>query len=191
MKKDGVTVKRSHISVLLFALMLVSTATALAAEPVVLSLGKAYTVTALEPVASYEEIATRDYPDPGNTKLTDGKFAEEVKFDDPGFVGYLRQAGRDIVIDLGREANISEIKVRLFNDPDVGIYHPRSASVSFSDDGKLWSTPIVKNLQETLEAEVTTVTFKTEAIGRYVKVYFPVDVWVFTDEITVSGFWAE
>ena len=170
------------------ALMLVLTATALAE---VLSVGKAYTVKVLEPVASYEEIATRDYPDTDNTKLTDGKKAQEVDFKDPAFVGYLRQGGRDIVVDLGSEANISEVSIRLFADPDVGIYQPKSTSVSFSDDSKLWSAPISKNVPESLFAEVMTVTFKTDSIGRYVKVHFPVEVWVFTDEITVSGSWVD
>jgi hypothetical protein len=183
--------RRTYMIMLLLALVVASTGAVLAAEEEILSLGTYYTVTILEPVASYQEIETRDYPDVSLTKLTDGKFAEEVDFKNPAFVGYLRQKGREIVIDLGAEADISEVIVRVLADPDVGIHFPASAAVSFSDDGQLWSEPVSKNIAESLFSEILPVSFKTASSGRYVKVFLPVNIWVFTDEIIVKGSFAE
>lgn len=178
--------------ILLLALVVASTGVVLAAEEAEeLSLGAYYTVTTLEPVASYHETETRDYPDMSLTKLTDGKMAEKAGYKDPAFVGYLRQKGRDIIIDLGAEADITEVIVRVLADPSVGIHFPASTAVSFSDDGQLWSEPISKNIPESLFAEILPVTFKTASSGRYVKVFLPVNIWVFTDEITVKGRFVE
>lgn len=182
---------KTRISILLLACIFALSSAAFAADAVNLALGKSYTIVTHTPNSDLEAIATKDYPDTNNAKLTDGKVAEKPDFQDPMFVGYLRQAGRDVIIDLGKKAAISEVSVRFLADPDVGINFPASAAVSFSEDGKVWSAPVSKTIQESLVAEVLALSFKGANTARFVKVFFPVNVWVFTDEISVFGTWAQ
>jgi len=177
---------------MILALLLMFTTGVLAAESVNLALGKPYTITIKDPVAAYQEIESRDYPDTNGVELTDGvKVDNPEDYRNPGFVGFLRQGGRDIVIDLGKNANVTSVTAHLMGNPSLGIGFPVQVVVSLSDDGKLWGPPMAVALPDAFFAEFYTAQVRIAGSARYVKVFLPTNVWVFCDEIEVIGTWAE
>lgn len=144
------------------------------------ALGKSYTYN-IEPSETYED---------SGGELTDGERANSF-YKNPPWSGHLRQDYREIIIDLEKVRPIAAIKTAFLRDSDVGIGLPPYVSFSVSLDGEEWeevgdmdlaeveipSNPWIQHVEvEGLEVE-----------GRYVKLYFEVEVWAFLDEIEVWG----
>lgn len=160
--------------------------TALAAE-VNLALGKKYTVTIWTPNEDYQKKHEIAYPDTDGKELTDGQYAE-LDFKHAGWVGFLRQDGRSIVIDLESAANVASVVVSALSNPSVGINPPDYVEVSFSTDGKSWSQPASAKMSKLpMDAGKVTFTYTGAVSARYVKVDIPASVWIFVDEIEVKG----
>ncbi|MBE3576346.1 MAG: hypothetical protein IMX00_01385 [Limnochordales bacterium] len=153
-----------------------------------LALGRPYKITILDQNDQFVKLEA-SYPDTNGKELTDGVKAAKPDFQDPAWVGTLRQGGRDVVIDLGKSATISKVVARFLADKSVGIGAPELVEVSFSSDGVKFSDPIM--LQPTFDAEGTVIVpFEGEfnnISARFVKVTWANDVWVFCDEIEVFG----
>lgn len=154
-----------------------------------LALGKPYTVTILERNEAMDKYEAA-YPDTDGKELTDGVVAPKVNFYDPAWVGYLRQGGREVLIDLGAVVSISKVRVRFLAYKDAGISLPEIAEVSFSEDGQAFGEPVTLLPTEDETQAQAIVPFAAEFTGvraRYVKIAWSTNVWVFVDEIEVLG----
>lgn len=107
------------------------------------------------------------------------------------WTGFLRQKGRDIVIDLGAIKTVSEISMEFRHDSNSGVYLPKYISGSVSADGASWYQ--IGNVHHTVHPSDTTVQNRTFSLRlpsistRYIKISFPVDIFVFLRHLTVTG----
>lgn len=107
------------------------------------------------------------------------------------WTGYFRQRGRDIIIDMGTLNTVSDISMEFKQDTGSGIYLPDYIKGSVSVDGISWyqlgkvyhgislSDPKVQNV--TLSLSLPPVT------ARYIKLSFPVNIFVFARHLSVKG----
>ncbi|WP_018755915.1 DUF4855 domain-containing protein [Paenibacillus terrigena] len=159
-----------------------------------LVLGKNYTVS--KPPNS-------NYPDSGN-ELTNGQFGgtDYGNKQWQGFAGsdYPDERSRTITFDLGSSKSIGLVRAHFLQDRGPGIYFPQSVTFSISSDGQSWSrlaTVTPPPAQDAASAEFVSWSGIIDGVpgeagadkvyARYVKVEFPVNVWVFLDEIEVLG----
>jgi hexosaminidase len=70
----------------------------------------------------------------GPEALCNGVSGSDNRYGDSEWLGW---SGKDVevVIDLGAETPIKEVRTRFFHNPGPWIYHPRSVSLSVSKDG--------------------------------------------------------
>lgn len=107
------------------------------------------------------------------------------------WIGYFRQQGRDIIIDLGQFQPVSSIAMEFKQDSGAGIYYPQYMAASLSADGLSWyQLGQVQHRVELGDKKVQSMTLSLEfpsAATRYVKLSFPVDVFVFARHLAVKG----
>lgn len=159
------------------------------AEPTNLALGRPYKVTVWEPNPDHEKIAAT-YPDTNNVELTDGNVDDSANLYNDAWVGFLRQGGRTVTIDLGREADLSKVLIRFLHAQGAGIGLPNMVQVSFSVDGTKYGPAMDLTPQEDVEKDTTVIPFAADLQGvkaRYVQVSWDNPIWVFVDEIQVMG----
>ncbi|MFC0391629.1 DUF4855 domain-containing protein [Paenibacillus mendelii] len=159
-----------------------------------LVLGQTYTIS---------RRANSNYPDSGN-ELTNGQFGGEDFRNEQwqGHAGndYPEERSRTITFDLGGDKSIGQIKAHFLQDKGPGIYFPQNVTYSVSSDGQSWSklaTVSPTPSQNGASAEFMRWDGAKDGVpgnagadkvyARYVKVEFPVNVWVFLDEIEVLG----
>ncbi|CCQ95796.1 conserved exported hypothetical protein [[Clostridium] ultunense Esp] len=155
-----------------------------------LSIGKTYWVETQweDPLFKSQEIA---FPDE-NKELTDGEFGG-LDWDqgrDP-WVGYIRQGGRTITLDLGEQMTVYSFSLDFLQRLDAGITVPEYVQYEVSLDGERWQ-PIGKVETTTgfWNPDPSTDAFLLEGLymnARYIRAYFPSMVWQFVDEFTVFG----
>lgn len=144
-----------------------------------------------------------NYPDSGN-ELTNGQFGG-TDFSNEQWQGhagsaYPEERSRTITFDLGRNKSIGLIRAHFLQDQGPGIYFPQNVTFSVSTNGQTWSKLAnVSPPQAQGDASAEFMGWSGSADGvpgkagadkvfaRYVKVEFPVDVWVFLDEIEILG----
>lgn len=106
------------------------------------------------------------------------------------WTGFLRQKGRDILIDLGRMQSVSGVSMEFKQDASQGIYFPEYLKVSASADGASWyQLGEVQHGINPLEKSgnmVLSLSFPPFA-AHYLKVSFPVDIYVFARHLVVRG----
>jgi len=120
--------------------------------------------------------------------LTDGAMAGD-HYSDSGWVGYLNQGWREVVIDLGVTSTIHRLSTDFLFFPSAGIFLPDTLSYSLSEDGTTFrvvglihgnNTGIVSERRH-LEADITPT------YARFVKLIFDVNTFCFVDEVSVRG----
>jgi len=159
-----------------------------------LALGQSYTIS--QPPNS-------NYPDSGN-ELTNGLFGgtdfRNEQWQGHAGSAYPEERSRTITFDLGGNKSIGLIRAHFLQDKGPGIYFPQNVAFSVSTNGQTWST--LATVSPTLAQDAATAEFvrwsgitdgvpgkagADKVYARYVKVEFPVNVWVFLDEIEVLG----
>ncbi len=172
-------------------------ATALAGSPappppsgmVDLVLGKPYTITPLVSIEYSFQSGQDGYYTPG--ALTDGQIASSLALADPEWQGYERGGARSVVIDMGEVNTVHQMQERFVNAPSAGVYFPRSVTYSVSMNDTDWS--VVGTVNSAIPLSSTANISQTYSVAglnykaRYVKMSFPVDVFVFADEFQVFG----
>ncbi|MCV4231244.1 DUF4855 domain-containing protein [Virgibacillus sp. LDC1] len=144
-----------------------------------------------------------NYPDSGN-ELTNGLFGG-MDFGNEQWQGHAGSAfpeerSRTITCDLGRNKSIGSIRAHFLQDQGPGIYFPQNVDFSVSTNGQTWSTLATVSpppAHDAVSAEFVKWSGSADGVpgkagadkvyARYVKVEFPVNVWVFLDEIEVLG----
>ena len=155
------------------------------------------------------------YPDEGKASLTDGVKGRLNYQDAAwaGWNPPTEASVQEIIIDLGESQLFQEVALNTLQYVGVGIQHPTNISIYTSDDQKTW-TPVdagaptmelVLDLgskqsferiktgflqaQEAIDSESYIFNYCYQAPeqmkGRYVKVSFTHNVWLFVDEIEV------
>jgi hypothetical protein len=162
-------------------------------EDINLALNKPYTVSAPipDPLLSADEQSW--FPDTGG-KLTDGKFLNPKlapSTNDQGWVGFVDQDDRSIVIDLGQTDTVHALTADFLNDPGDYVHAPEKVIFSVSLDRIHWQSLQGVNSPITLaDQSLRNVTFVKNGVNlqaRYVRVQFPVDTYVLSDQIQVLG----
>lgn len=144
------------------------------------AMGKSYTYS-IEP--------SENYPDTGG-QLTDGVRAGS-SYTDKAWVGHLREDEREIIVDLGAVRPINALGTSFLQSSGVGIGLPWGVTFAVSEDGETWVElgEIHLNPDEHPNPGVVPAEMKDlDVQGRYVRLYFKVNVWVFLDEIEVWGY---
>ncbi len=132
-------------------------------------------------------------PDAGfkNTELSmkpgpvDGLFSRSDTW-----TGFLRQRGRDIIVDLGTIGTVNGISIEFRQDVDAGVLLPEYLRGAVSTDGVSWyelgraycGTALSGEKVQEVKLALTFPAVHT----RYIKLSFPVDVWVFARHLTVQ-----
>ncbi|GIP36593.1 DUF4855 domain-containing protein [Paenibacillus sp. J2TS4] len=159
-----------------------------------LALGQSYTIS--RPPNS-------NYPDSGN-ELTNGLFGgtdfRNEQWQGHAGSAYPEERSRTITFDLGSNKSIGLVRAHFLQDKGPGIYFPQNVAFSVSTNGQTWSmlaTVSPPPAQDAASAEFVRWSGVADGVpgkagadkvyARYVKVEFPVNVWVFLDEIEILG----
>jgi hypothetical protein len=139
-----------------------------------------YRVAQHSPDSSFQATEYKNYagPEEGLTSKSDI------------WTGFLRQQGRDIVIDLGALKPVSSISMEFRQDAGQGIYFPEYLSASISADGFSWyRLGEVRHGINPLDRTgnmVLSLSFPP-VVTRYLTMSFPVDIYVFARHLSVRG----
>ncbi len=169
-----------------------------------LALGKVPAGTYLADFSDVTNLAPADNPNTWGM-LTDGIYGNMSNWaDNTTWLKMLRNIGRELVIDLGQIDTINSISMGCGQRNDVGIRTPAFVKYYVSNDGSNY-TYVGKALPDIpLFIENTTPgtndmdrkVYKLDKLSdstpmniqaRYMKVVFYVDVWVWADEIEITG----
>lgn len=139
-----------------------------------------YRVTQHSPDTSFQATEYKNYAGPveGLTSKSDI------------WTGFLRQQGRDIVIDLGRLQPVTSVSMEFRQDAGQGIYFPDYLRASVSADGFSWYR--LGEIQHGIKPldrsgnMVLSLTFPP-VVTRYLTMSFPVDIYVFARHLSVRG----
>lgn len=140
-----------------------------------------YQVVEQSPDTVFKNTEYKSYPGP-----VDGLPSKSESW-----TGFLRQQGRDIVVNLKTTNTVSGISMEFRQDANSGVCLPKYIMGSVSMDGVSWYQlghvyhgvdPSDKKVQtRTLALTFPPVT------ARYIKLSFPVDTWVFARRLMVKG----
>lgn len=135
-----------------------------------------------------------------NTELTDGLFPTVgvgTTFLDNRWVGTQNstddlQPQPEITFDFGAKYQLNNFTVIYDVDHSPNIFAPDNVSVSFSNDGVLYSTPVsLTGFDDSSSSQITvstTLNFPANSIGRYARLAFYNDEeWTFIAEISFDG----
>ncbi|MEF2246714.1 DUF4855 domain-containing protein [Paenibacillus sp. IITD108] len=159
-----------------------------------LALGQSYTLSR-QPNSNYTD---------SGSELTNGLFGgtdyRNGQWQGHAGSDYPEDRNRTITFDLGRNKSIGLIRAHFLQDKGPGIYFPQNVSFSVSTNGQTWSklaTVSPSSAQDAISADFVRWSGVTDGVpgkagadkvyARYVRVEFPVNVWVFLDEIEVLG----
>lgn len=138
----------------------------------------AYTIEPHSPDHEFKQIEYKLYSGPidGLTSQSDT------------WTGFLRQDGRDITVDLGQASMLSGVSLEFKQDMKRGILFPEYMTVSQSVDGRKWNhlgqvQSLVSPTDPRIQTRIFSLTFKPQ-LTRYVKIRFPVDVFVFARKLS-------
>ncbi|MHB8157510.1 MAG: DUF4855 domain-containing protein [Desulfocucumaceae bacterium] len=132
----------------------------------------------------------------------DTAFQQEEKKSSPGpaeglisksdtWTGFLRQQGREITVDLKAPRPVTQISLEFWQNPEWAVFLPGYIKGQVSADGVTWShlgyayhgvSPAGQ------EAQSANLTLNFQPVtARYIKISFPVDIWVFARHLSVKG----
>lgn len=154
-----------------------------------LALGKTYQVVASWPDAFFADYETK-YEDKNGRELTDGQFGT-LRYQDAEWRCFYRQGGRTIIVDLGDVQTVNSIKGHFLQNRSAGIFVPRYIDYYLSTDNENFSyMGTVETAVGPWNNRLQKEEFVLEGLNhqaRYVKIQFPIDVYVFMDELEVFG----
>ncbi|MCD8325285.1 MAG: discoidin domain-containing protein [Lachnospiraceae bacterium] len=120
------------------------------------------------------------------------------------YIEIYRNDFRILTIDLGETSNINQVRMHFGAVEDYGIYMPTEVAFYASEDGETYYLIQNVNVNDTSEdpndANVTCASgtqapyhlwFETDDVNynaRYIKIVFPVNVYIFSDEMQVLGY---
>ncbi|RXT15378.1 DUF4855 domain-containing protein [Ammoniphilus sp. CFH 90114] len=139
-----------------------------------------YTVEQKAPDELFKRNEYKSYPGP-----IDGLLSKS-----DSWTGFFRQEGRDIIVDLGVGRVLSEVSLEFQQNKSAGIVLPKYMEVTVSADGHKWNklgevkSPVLSSDPNVLTRQYG-LTFKP-MYTRYVKLHFPVDVWVFARKLVLK-----
>ena len=143
-----------------------------------------------------EKQASKSYPGDGAFTLVNGVQNEKGMAKSKEFLGF---SGEDCIatIDLGKEENISFVKVHYLHQPGSWIYQPSAVSISVSNDGISFSPVVISN--PIIANNEAINEFLQPANARYIKVHISnfgtipsgnpgagSKAWLFVDEIEIN-----
>ncbi|MFZ5642865.1 MAG: DUF4855 domain-containing protein [Bacillota bacterium] len=143
--------------------------------------GLSYTLKQHAPDISFQQTEHKNNPGP----------AEGLASKSEIWTGFLRQQGRDLTVDLKAPLNVSQISLEFWHNPGWGIYLPNYIKCEVSVDGVAWyhlGYAYHGVSQSDLEArEINLTLYSPPVTARYIRVSFPVDIWVFARHLSVKG----
>lgn len=151
-----------------------------------LALGKPYTLGTQWPDALFQASESH-FPNTG--QLTDGQFAS-TSFSDKGWVGFLRQYGRSVVVNLGAVENVQGVSLDFLQNLGAGIDFPNSVSYYGSNDGSTWhrlGTAWSANGWGDYTPQTQSYAITTDTSAQYIRAEFEDKVFSFADEFSVFG----
>lgn len=140
-----------------------------------------YQVIAQSPDNSFRQVEYKNYSGP----------VEGLTSTSQTWTGFLRQQGREIIVDLGRLQPIDSFSLEFKQDVGAGIYYPQYLAGSVSPDGLSWyelgrASHQVDPHDKTVQNMTLSLVFPAVNV-RYIKMSLPVDVLVFARHLTVNG----
>lgn len=131
-------------------------------------------------------------PDAGFKNVESKKYrpVEGLLSQSDNWTGFLRQQGRDIVIDLGALNNVSGASMEFMQNAGLGIYLPKYIMGAVSTDGVSWYQlgriyHGIEPTDENVHIVALSLTFPS-VTARYIKLSFPVDVLVFARHLNIT-----
>ncbi|WP_409341266.1 DUF4855 domain-containing protein [Paenibacillus sp. MBLB4367] len=107
------------------------------------------------------------------------------------YVDFYRNIGRHLVIDLGEISTVKELNFRAMQDASAGIYFPQSVGFSLSNDGgQTWTYLGSVAADQVDKVDAKAGVFRLGGLNYQaskVRISFPVDVWIFADELQIMG----
>ncbi|AOT72091.1 DUF4855 domain-containing protein [Geosporobacter ferrireducens] len=139
-----------------------------------------YKIEQHAPDAAFQRLEYKSYPGAVEGLLSKSE----------SWVGFFRQDGRDITIDLGERKRIKEISLEFQQNKGSGIVLPKFMEAAMSLDGEQWNQlgragHLVPAADTDVQTRKLQLSFKPVE-ARYVKLSFPVDVWVFARHLTIK-----
>jgi hypothetical protein len=140
-----------------------------------------YSVKTTGPADSYFHSLEMKYPGPVGGLVTPSDT----------WTGYARQFGREITLALPGSKIVEQVSVTFMQDKKQGIFLPSEMEAEVSRDGKTWLYG--GKVTHTVAASDDTQVIRTLAISlpsadvRYVRVRFPVQIFVFARQLQVWG----
>ncbi len=138
-----------------------------------------YHITQHAPDTAFQQMEKKNNPGPKEGLLSQ----------DDTWTGFLRQQGRDVLIDLRKIQSIKSVSLEFLQEPSWGVWAPEYLKAELSQDGVYWQhlgyvrSGFSDRQEGTAELALTFSPINT----RYIKLSFPVDVWVFARSLTVQG----
>jgi len=140
-----------------------------------------YSVLQYAPDKGFSETEKKSYPGP----------ADGLSSKSDTWTGFFRQGGRDITVDLKQARPVTKISFEFKQEAESGIYFPKNMDCSVSMDGKEWYH--LGQVSHSIAPSDTTVLYKNFTLtfppvtARYVKLSFPVDIFVFARHLSIKG----
>jgi hypothetical protein len=140
-----------------------------------------YSVTAFTPDPGFRQSELKAYPGPAGGLADTGET----------WTGFLRQDGREITVDLGGVRPFTTASLTFWQKASDGIQIPSHMDVSISTDGQNWN--LLGTIKHSVAANDTTPQTRTlsmtvqPVLTHYVKISFPVNVWVFARNLSIKG----
>lgn len=139
-----------------------------------------YTIQQAEPDEMFKQTEYKMYPGPIDGLLSNSD----------SWTGFFRQEGREIKIDLGKNRPLSEVSLEFNQNKGAGIVLPKYLNVTVSADGQKWYKlglvkPYILSSESSVINRRYSLTFNPTYM-RYVKLEFPVDVWVFARKLILK-----
>ncbi|GBF32966.1 hypothetical protein DCCM_2063 [Desulfocucumis palustris] len=140
-----------------------------------------YRVEQASPDSTFQNMEQKQYSGPVDGLQSSGEI----------WTGFLRQQGRDITADLGRVTSVSQISLEFKQDVNAGIKMPEYLKCAVSVDGEKWYylgrvNHGVSPADSSVQTRALQLTFPP-VNAKYVKISFPVDVYVFARHLSIRG----
>lgn len=130
--------------------------------------------------------------DPAEGKLTDGKTASSLSYDDEAWHRFYRGTTRSVTFELPQEKAVTGFSVSLIQNAAAGLPMPPSFKLYVSEDGKdfmhcaSYDTRSLQGVTEKTRREVNAGQLGRFS-AKYVRISFRCEVSVYIDEIKVFG----
>lgn len=139
-----------------------------------------YTIKQQSPDTAFQETEKNGHPGP----------PEGLASNSDTWTGFLRQQGRDITVDLKTVRPVTEISMEFMQNAGWGVFLPGYMKGEVSVDGVTWYHlgyvyHGVSPSDPDERLANLTISF-TPVNARYVRVSFPVDIWVFARRLSVK-----